>query len=182
MPIKKLPAGTRIYLTKKRPHELYIQPDKVLVNDSLYAAYDVRMNGHTVIPKGTRVVGNWITESRPVMAAQLQINTIYLCRSGQEIRGDSDVIEALSGFNDNEIDNAPHLTKIGEYRPRPGTIRRIVNVNCSIRVLRDKWLNTVYLEIFTREIPVTLTEEFVPFPSLPNDVYTHVNMEGPIVD
>lgn len=167
MPIKKLPAGTRIYLTKKNQHELYIQPDKVLVNDNLYVAYDVRVNGVTVIPKGTRILGNWITESNPNLAAQLQINTIYLCRSGQEIRGDSDVIEATADFNNEETDNAPIVTKIAEYRPYQGMTRRIINATCSAKILRDKYLNTIYLQIDTREIPVTLTEEFIPFPTLP---------------
>ena len=170
MPIKKIPAGTRIYLTKKRPRELYIQPDKVLVNDNLYVAYDVRIDGVTVITKGTRITGNWITESIPIMAAQLQINRIYLNRSGQDITGDSDVIEATSDFNNREVANAPHLYKTGEFKPIPSISRRIVNANCHIRVLRDNRLNTIYLEIFTKEIPVTLTSDFIPFPCLAHGV------------
>ena len=86
----KLSAGTRIYLTKKKHHTLYIQPDKTLVNDNLYVAYDVRVNGETVIPKGTRVVGDWVTESIPSIAAQLQIKKIYLQGSGQDINADSE--------------------------------------------------------------------------------------------
>ena len=166
MPIKKIPAGTRIFLTKKKPHELYIQPDKVLVNDNLYVAYDVRMDGETVIPKGTRVTGNWVTESVPTVAAQLQVNRIYLNRSGQDISADSDVIVATNDFNNEEVDNACHIYKINDYKSTANINRRIVNANFRIRVLRDRRLNTLYLEIFTKEIPITLTSDFIPFPCL----------------
>ena len=166
MPITKLPAGTRIYLTKKKSHTLYIQPDNTLVNDNLYVAYDVRFDGITVIPKGTRVTGNWVTESRPSIAAQLQLTRIYVHGPGQDIVADSDVIEAINGFNNEEVDNASHVYKLNHYRSTANIVRRIVNVNCSVRVLRDTNLNTLYLEIFTKEIPVIITQDFIPFPCL----------------
>lgn len=166
MPITKLPAGTRIYLTKKRPHTLYIQPDNTLINDNLYVAYDVRSDGMTVIPKGTRVMGNWVTESRPSIAAQLQLTRIFINGSGQDISADSDVIEATNGFNNEDVNNASHIYKINEYRSTANIIRRVANVNCRITVLKDNNLNTLYLEIFTKEIPVILTTDFIPFPCL----------------
>ena len=162
----KLSAGTRIYLTKKKHHTLYIQPDKTLVNDNLYVAYDVRVNGETVIPKGTRVVGDWVTESIPSIAAQLQIKKIYLQGSGQDINADSDVIEAISGYNNNEVNNAGFLYKINQYRSASNITRRIAKFHCMIRTLLDNNLNTIYLEIYTKEIPVTLITDFVPFPIL----------------
>lgn len=166
MVIKKLPAGTRIYLTKKKPHELYIQPDKTLVNDSLYVAYDVRINGETVIPRGTRVVGNWITESNPSIAAQLQVKKIYLHGGGQDIEADSDVIEATNFYNNNEVGNASHIYKVNQYRSTSNIVRRLANFNCQVKVLKDNNLNTIYLEIITKEIPVTLLTDFIPFPCL----------------
>lgn len=166
MVIKKLDSGTRIYLTKRRPHELYIQPDKTLENDSLYVAYDVRTDGQTVIPRGTRVTGNWVTESNPAIAAQLQVTRIYLQGSGQEIKADSDVIEATSDYNNREVENASHLYKFNQYRSTANIVRRAVKVNCRLKVLKDNRVDSLYLAILTKEIPVTLTTDFIPFPCL----------------
>lgn len=166
MVIKKLSAGTRIYLTKKKPQELYIQPDKTLVNDNLYVAYDVRVDGITVIPRGTRVVGNWVTESCPSIAAQLQLKKIFLHGDGQDIAADSDVIEATDFYNNNEVGNASHIYKVNHYKSTSNIVRRVANFNCQIKVLNDNNLDTIYLGITTKEIPVTLTSDFIPFPCL----------------
>ena len=162
--IKKIPIGTRIFLTKKRKDPLYIRPDTTLQNDNLYVAYDVRIDGVTVIPKGTRVIGDWITESDPTIAAQLQIKRIFLDRSGQDLSADSDVIEATTLYNGEEIDNANNLTRVSHYRSTANVMRRIVNVNCCVTTLFDTKLNAIYLEIFTKEIPVTLLHDFIPYP------------------
>lgn len=166
MLIKKLPAGTRMYLTKKLPHELYIQPGTTLVNDSLYVKYDVRIDGQTVIPKGTRVVGDWVTETNPSIAAQLQVTKVYLSGSGQLMAADSDVIEATTLYNSREIDNACHLYKQNHYHAKSGIDRRIVNFHCRVMTLPDNRTKSIYLEIFTEEIPVTFTADFIPFPFL----------------
>ena len=168
MVIKKLDAGTRIYLTKPKQHPLYIQPDKVIENDNLYVAYDVRQDGQTVIPRGTRVVGNWITESKPILAAQLQLSQIYLQNLGQGIYADSNVIRTTTDYNKNEVGNACYLSKIAEYQSPANIKRSIVNANCKIKILSDKNPNSVYLKIDTREIPVTLTADFVAFPNTKN--------------
>jgi len=164
MVIKKIPAGTRIYLTNKNKQTLYIQPDKTLADVSLYVAYDVKVDGETVIPKGTRVVGDWVTESDPTLAAQLQLKRIYLQGSGQDISADSNVIEAISPYNSQEVCNAPYLYKQKQYVAQNNLTRRIVNANCMVKTLRDDNWNIVYLEIPTKEIPVTLTKDFIPFP------------------
>lgn len=166
MVIKKIPAGTRIYLTKRQSHTLYIQPDKILTNDNLYVAYDVRIGGVTIIPKGTRVVGDWITESIPAIAAQLQLTRIFLQGSGQEISADSDVIEAVADYNINEVNNANFLYKINQYKSTSNIVRRIANVHCQIKTLPDNNRNLLYLEIFTGEIPVVLTQDFITFPDV----------------
>ena len=166
MVIKKLAEGTRIYLKKKKPFPLYIQPDKTLVNDTLYVAYDVRENGITVIPKGSRVIGDWVTESRPTIAAQFQLTRVYINGCGQDIKGDSEVIEATSDYNDREVCNVGHLYKQLEYRGSSNIKRRIADIGCRVKTLLDNHLNTIYLEIFTKEIPITLTQDFVAFPCL----------------
>lgn len=157
----KIPAGTNIYLTKKRPYPLYIQPDKTLVNDNLYVAYDLRINGQTVIPKGTRVMGDWVTESRPTIGAQLQLHRIYLHGAGQEIKADSDVIEATTLYDRSDVKNANFLYKQLHFRGPSNLNRRVANMNCMIKTLLDNNLNTIYLEILTREIPVTLIEDLI---------------------
>jgi hypothetical protein len=164
--IKKIPAGTRIYLTKKYNPVLYIQPDKTLVNDNLYVAYDVKINGQVVIPKGTRVLGDWVTESSPTIAAQLQLTKIYLHGSGQDISADSDVIEAISEYNDREVNNTGYLYKINQYHATSNITRRIVKFQCRIKTLLDDNRNTIYLELYTKEIPVILTSDFVALPCL----------------
>lgn len=166
MVIKKIPAGTRMYLTKKMPYELYIQPDKTLVNDNLYVAYDVKIDGEIVIPKGTRVVGDWVTESNPSIAAQLQLTKIYLHGSGQQFLADSDVIEAMSCYNNKEINNACYFYIQNRFRSRSNLTRRIAKVECKAKILHDDKYNICYLEIFTKEIPVTVTTDFIPFPCL----------------
>lgn len=162
MEIKKIPAGTRIYLTKKKQFPLYLQPDKTLANDNLYVAYDVRIDGQTVIPKGTRVTGSWIAESSPSIAAQLQVNQIYLDRNGQPFYADSDVIEATTEYNNKEVNNAGFLYKQNQYIASSNITRRIVNVQCKVKTLLDDNRNSIYLEIFTKEIPVTITMDFIP--------------------
>ena len=163
MTVRKIPAGTRIYLTKKQDHVLVIQPDKTLLNDILHVAYDVRIDGKVIIPKGTRVVGNWITESNPSIAAQLQVTRIYLRGSGQQIFADSDVIDCVSDYNCNELNNVSYLYKKAHYRSNSGITRRVAKINCRIKTLLDNNRKTIYLEIETREIPVTVTADFLRF-------------------
>lgn len=168
MDIKKIPTGTRIYLTKKKQFPLYLQPDKTLVNDNLYVAYDYRINGQTVIPKGTRVTGDWVAESTPGIGAQFQTNCIYLDRNGQPFFADSDVIEATTEYNNDEVNNAGFLYKQNHYLAKSNIYRRIVNVNCKAKTLLDDNRNSTYLEILTKEIPVTLTSDFIPFSTVSN--------------
>lgn len=166
MIIKIIPTGTRIYLTKKKPFKLYIKPDKTLLDDNLYVAYDVKLDGCVAIPKGTRVTGNWITESSPSIAAQLQLTRIFLDGYGQQICADSDVIEAISDYNGSEVCHVNSLYKQNQYRSPANVVRRIVDLGCSVKTLLDNNLDTIYLEIFTKEIPVTLTKDFTAFPNV----------------
>jgi hypothetical protein len=160
MLVKKLPVGTRLYLTKPKNKELYIQPNKTLVNDNLVVAYDVRNNGEIIIPKGTRVLGDWVTESYPTVAAQLQLTKIFLDGIMQPIAADSDVIEAITTYNNEEVNNASYLYKLNQLKMQSGTTRRITNVQCNVKGLKDNHLDTIYLEILTKEIPVTIVSDF----------------------
>ncbi|BCS83401.1 hypothetical protein QLL95_gp0722 [Cotonvirus japonicus] len=157
--IKKIPAGTRMYLTKKNNHKFYIQPDKTLVNDNLYVAYDVKIAGIVVIPQGTRVIGNWVAESSPSIAVQLQLTKIFLHGSGQDISADSDLMDNVVDYNVNELNGACYLYKQKHYRATSNLYRRIVNTRCNVKTLPDNNRNMIYVEADTQEIPVTLTKD-----------------------
>lgn len=155
----KIFAGTKIYLKKKHPFKLYIKPNKNLFNDTLLVAYDVKHEDKIIIPQNTLVIGNWITETHPTIAAQFQIN--YLCLNDEKIPivADSDLYEAISAYNQCEIHSAPYLYKIMDFKSPSNLVRRIVKANCQIKVLFDDNLNSLYIEIPTREIQTTLIED-----------------------
>lgn len=165
--LKIIPAGTRIYLTKKRSnHVLCIQPDTIILDDTLYVKYDVKVGGRVVIPKSTRVCGNWITESVPCIAAQLQVTKIYLQGSGQAINADSDTYERVSDYNSGEINDVGYMYRQNHYKSSSGIPRRIARYGNVHHPLVDNNRYSSYIEIDTREIPVTLLTDFTRYPSI----------------
>lgn len=158
-----IPAGTRIYLTKEPAHLLRIRPDHVLLNDIFCVAYDVRINGCTIIPKGTKVAGDWVTESSPIIAAQLQVCKIFLCGGiGQDFLADSVPYQFVGLHNAAEVDGASYVYELMNYVSSANLTRRIVRTQCRTRILMDNALDTVYIEVPTKEIPVMLLVDFVP--------------------
>lgn len=155
----KISAGTKIYLKKKYPFKLYIKPTKNLFNDSLFVAYDVKNEDKIIIPKDTIVIGNWITETLPTMAAQFQINYVCLDNNKIPIVADSNLYECISAYNQCEIRNAPYLYKIMDFKSPSNLVRRIVKANCQVKILFDDNLNSFYIEIPTKEIQTTLIED-----------------------
>ena len=135
-----------------------------MINDDLYVAYDVRINGELIIPKGTRVQGDWVTETNPNFAAQLQINNIYLQQSGQRFNADSDVINTYNIYNDDELNANGYVYKTRNYKAKSNLARRIVDNKFHMRPLLDYNKNVILIEIHTVEIAVTLTVDFVAFP------------------
>jgi len=163
-----VPAGTRIYLTKNEDptFALYIKPDTTLLNDDMLVAYDVKIGPVTAIYKGTRVRGNWVTESIPIVAAQFQSKTIYLDRHGQEFFADSAPIQTVTVLNPAEVGGVNTVVKNADYKSPSGITRRIVTVRGKTYALPDD-LNDfpigigTYLSINTREIPVTVLTDLV---------------------
>lgn len=167
MQIIKLDVGTTIYLEKKPNfNTLSIKPDKILNNDSLYVKYDYKINSQIIIPKGTRVIGDWVTESVPEVGAQLQVKQIFLCDGGQEFLADSDFITSCTFYNNKQTKNASHLYNQYNYKSVANINRRIVNIHSKPITLPDSKLNTIYIEIPVDEIPVHLIKDFVPYPCL----------------
>ena len=156
-----LPIGTKIYIRKQKPFTFNIRPDQTLLNDNLYVAYDVKYGDVVVIPAGTRVVGDWVTESNPI-SAQFQLTKIILKGAGQVASADSPVYNGTTDYNNTEVLNSNYLYKRYQYKSVANIERRIVSAECMVKVLRDQDLNTTYLEITTTEIPVILTAEFTP--------------------
>ena len=159
MVVKRIPAGTRFFLTKRLKSNLAIQPGKTIINDSLYVAYDIRVDGFTIIPKGTRIIGNWVTDKCP-MAAQLQVTKVYLYGSGQELYADSDVYETCTEFNRREIDNSPYVLELNQYKSQSNLVRRVAKFQHRTKMLTDERLNSAYISINTKEIAMTLTQDF----------------------
>ena len=156
-----LPIGTKIYIRKQKPFTFNIRPDQTLLNDNLYVAYDVKYGDVVVIPKGTRIIGDWVTESDPI-SAQFQLTKIVLKGTGQIANADSLVYIGTTDYNNIEVFNSNFLYKRYQYRSVANVERRIVSADCIVKVLRDQNLNTTYLEITTSEISLTLTETFTP--------------------
>jgi hypothetical protein len=155
-----IPSGTRIYLTRNPPYNFCIKPDTILSNQSFYVKYDVRQVGITVIPKGTRVSGDWIAESTPVIAAQLQIKKIYYERNGCDMFADSLPYEQITEFNNTEIENTSYLYNKKNYVSTANITRRLAKLPCKNKILWSDDLNTDLININTEEIIVTLTSDF----------------------
>ncbi|UFX99803.1 hypothetical protein QKC54_gp0684 [Megavirus baoshan] len=160
MIIKKIPAGTRIYLTKDKTNNFYIQTGTTLLNDNLYVAYDVKIDGKIVIPKSTRVTGNWITQTVPEPAAQLQLDKIYLSGSGQNISADSDIITSVRHFK-NARNSFMYKHK---YRPSVSAYNNITHTIYKDSTSPEYINGSTYLEVNSKEISVILTQDFIPMP------------------
>lgn len=163
-----VPAGKIIYLKKKNNDTLCIRPGKILLNDNLYVAYDVKINGIVVIPKNSRVQGDWITEHTPSIAAQFQMSKIYMphtysskiSTTGKEISGESRVIEYTDIYNNDDVRNADYFFLKKSIITSGNVTHRIIELGCKIKTLPDNMLDSVYLEINTKEIPVILSKDF----------------------
>lgn len=163
-----IPAGTRIYLTKNKGpnYSLYIKPGTILREDNMYIAHDVKVGPITAIYKGTRVSGDWVTETTPSLVAQFQINKIYFNSIGQDFFADSDPISTTTIINPIEIDNATTVFKYADYHSVANITRRIVTVRCKTYSLLDSVNNNctvleTYLNINTNELPATVISDVV---------------------
>jgi hypothetical protein len=174
-----LPTGTIIYLTKKphqglidlthlrgkqSPYEFLIRPGRSFHDTTLYVAYDVKVGPHVVIPRGSRVTGEWVTEltTFTTSLAQLQVRSVIIDGDESPLFAHSDpaTYTAIDIYNGDEVNFASHLYKVRNYKSVANMTRRLVKVNCTDKVLLDDDLDTVYLRIPTREIQVRLSHDF----------------------
>jgi len=160
-----IPRDVQIYVTKTTPGvALSVRLDTTLVDDTLHTLYDVKMGTDVVIPRGTRVMGNWVTESEPVPAIQLQLTKICFDGGWIPIKADSNVFETVTFYNRHEIHNPKSVRRLLTYKSTANIYRRIVNVRCHVTTLPDNFdpnFEIPYMNIHTDEIPVTLLENLV---------------------
>lgn len=163
-------AGTRIYLTRTHPNIQYtdlgdllaLRIDKNFLKDILYVLYDVKVGTLVVIPKGTAVMGDWITESSPHVAAQLQITDIFLDRLRFPVDADSEIYHHKGLYGACDVRNVNHVQGLLTYRSTANILRRIAKVRCRTQILEDDFLDDqlLYINVPTNEIPVTLLDDF----------------------
>jgi len=156
-----IPSETKIYLRRDQPYTLYLKPDVNLQNQQLIVKYDYRLNGVTLIPRGSKVICEWLSESEPFVSAHLSLNSICLNGALIDISAVSGDYQNVSYFNDAEVSNAPFLYNIMTEKSVSNKTRRIVEVNCRTKILYDRDVNTPYIEIPTNEIVVTLDDDLV---------------------
>lgn len=135
-------AGTRIYLTRAPYLTINIKPGTIVLEDILFVLYDVKIDDCVVIPRGTMVIGDWVTEAYPIPSAQLQLTKMFLCEEFK-ICADSDIYEA-------PIDDV--IPDVLDLNP----VTRVVRLPWRVHMIMDGPLGP-YLEIDGKEIPVTLT-------------------------
>jgi len=160
-----------MYLTRTHPNFGYtdigdilaLRVDKNFLGDILYVLYDVKVGARVVIPKGTAVLGDWITESYPCVAAQLQVTDIFFDGIRFPVAADSEIYRNLTLYGRHDVHNANHVDGLITYRSTANICRRIVNVRCRTKVLFDdeRRDQLLYLRIDTNEIPVTFLDDFV---------------------
>lgn len=163
MIIKKIPAGTNIYVSKQNISLIHIQPGQKILSDSLYVKYDVKVDGYTVIPKGTRIEVNWISEIKPQVAVQIQTTKIFLQGSGQEIVAHSEVMSDTTELDSIELENSPYIL---EYDCKFKCNNSLMKFNCSKKRLQRNRHNSLYLTINAKEIKIILVQDYIPFPIL----------------
>jgi hypothetical protein len=149
---------------------LSIEPNKTLKNYSMYVTYDVINNGQIVIPRDTRVVGDWETENCPEPSAQFITKKIYLDSDPSDLYSTSKIFNAITLYNSEEIFNAPLLYKKNRFNSKVSASnksmipRRDVRIGLTLsKTLVDNFIDKVYLDIPTHEIEMTLRDNFVTY-------------------
>lgn len=155
------PIGTELYLKRDLSYTLYLKPDVTLKAQPFIVKYDCRINGITVVPRGTQVVGEWISLSVPSTKAYLKLTLICDSGSYRPISAVSGEYTNVALFNSIEVNNVSHLYNIMTEKSSANKIRRIVEISCQTKILVDRNVDSPYIEIPTNEIVVTLDADLV---------------------
>lgn len=156
-----IPSGTKIYIKKSNSYPFFIKPDTIIQGEGYTVKYDVRINGVTVIYKGTTVIGNWTSLSSPEPLAILNVSSICILGKNYPIEATSNEYTSTSNFNGNEVMNAPYFYQIVGEKSTSNIYRRVVEIGCKKIILADNNLDTTYIEISTNEIILTLVTDVI---------------------
>lgn len=149
-------SGSRIFVTSGNNYKLELKPDNTLAEYTMYLKYDYKIDGTTILPKGTRIDGYWISESQPELSAQFQATQLYLYDQCYNLEADSDVYTDTVLFDNREVENSVYFYKLGTYKAVSNVVRVEAMIECKKKILYTLNPNTVYLEIPMKEIPLIL--------------------------
>lgn len=153
-----IPSGKTFYLKKEPPYVLCLKPDITLENQTYIVKYDCNINGVTIIPRGTKIIGNWITQSTPSISAYFDVKLICQNNTLTSINAISRYYNDITQFNDIEVYNADYFLLVLNETSQSNLVRRGIQVNCREKILNDNNLNSTYITVPTNEIAVTVYE------------------------
>jgi hypothetical protein len=158
--ISTLKPGTMIYLRRNTPN-LKLSLGEIVDDYELYLAYDLHI-GYRVIPRGTRVKGQWITSGLPNPMSQLIISKIYPIEQVKQNNRTAEIkySNAQEFLADSDFFINIQSRPLYKYN-RLEYVRRIT----SRKPITETFTTQQYNLIDTREIVVYLREMFVPFPT-----------------
>jgi hypothetical protein len=160
MGIKSLNTGRRGYLTRPGGHDLYIKVGSHVDGEVLHVAYDIRVEGVTILPKGAIVIGDWITNEEDPTQAMFMTNEVFVEGQFQEFIADSDIYNEIHRFNADRLSDPSHFYLTSTH----GANHRIIN-KCRHMTIRSNREGDPYIRIPAQEIPFTIVDSFVTFRS-----------------
>jgi hypothetical protein len=171
MGIKSLDTGRRGYLTRKNGRDLYVKIGSNVEDEILSVAYDIRVEGVTILPQGALVIGDWVSNQDDPSQIRFMTKEIFLEGQYQEFIADSDIFDQVIRFDTDKLANKNHFysrsSTIGRRQDstsNQGRNFRIVN-KCRHMSIRQSNSGAEYVRIPAQEIPFTVVESFVCFRS-----------------
>lgn len=149
-------SGSRIFVTSENNYYLEMKPNNTLCDYAIYLKYDYKIDGRTILPKGTRLDGYWISESVPEPSIQFQASKLYLYDECYDIEADSEVYDKIVMFDNREVENAIFFYKTGTYRSSSNLIRTESIIDCKKKLLYTQNQNSLYLEVPLSEVSLIL--------------------------
>lgn len=146
-------AGTNIYLRKLRGSTFTVKPDTDILDDDFLVAYDVRINGETVIPRGTKMMGNWINTTTPTVTIELQITKVHYDNMWLPFHAASDVIYAIAKPNNVES----HLNKV---LAACSNMSELYDPLCKVTIELIEDRDELVMNVSMNEIRVVMSEDF----------------------
>lgn len=127
----------RIRLQRIPPHSVVLRPGTQLDEELMHTLYDVRQNGHLLIPSGTRVSGVWhCQEEGDLISTYLTVDTVHLESGPLTISAVSPVCHQTETYSPSELECDAFYQK--SMRGHDGVRRRIIYHGLDQRLLRSQ--------------------------------------------